>query len=486
MKTWVPCLLIRLKFAITAIIVLLQPMLAIGQGLEPEVRPYYEYVLFLRSEVTRDLVAEAEAIARPLLKHHRLINSTNIRKWNGIGPLPISFEHRIKAQNVYSDMETANGEQFSNILAEPLTKRIFGIGGSPVHELVVLIGVPRELNIPSYIEATQIAVAVARALKAPVYSDEETQRFERIEYLFNLPYEGKIRTKPPVLISMQNRPLIGMSGIIDQGMDGENCRTRGMRKLGLADLILNDWLPNNSPYWLISMVANLLVSGKLPSQANGLIEISSNDPDVSRALYGRGSKDRITALRLISKGVGANHHHSHLLSIEFDNFKHPTLYERQMQFNIDLVGNRFPKVLDSDAQKIFLAIARAKSKIKHYREKFDRLQKEGAQVFVNFSMELALKDYHEGKINKKSLQTWEQLMKWPKDTQITTRRWIGDPKFGGQYHRFSPPKVLLGETIEFLEFNHNDSSIEDILIVHKDGRTEGGEVTELLKIFSLL
>jgi hypothetical protein len=36
-------------------------------------RTYYSYVLYLRAEPNRNLMAEAEAIARPLLKRHRLV-----------------------------------------------------------------------------------------------------------------------------------------------------------------------------------------------------------------------------------------------------------------------------------------------------------------------------------------------------------------------------------------------------------------------------
>jgi hypothetical protein len=45
--------------------------------------PYYGYVLYLRAETDRNLVAEVEAIVRPLLKRHRLVDVSSTEAWDG-------------------------------------------------------------------------------------------------------------------------------------------------------------------------------------------------------------------------------------------------------------------------------------------------------------------------------------------------------------------------------------------------------------------
>ena len=55
-------------------------------------RPYYSYVLYLRADPKRNLVAESETIAMPLLKRHRLVDAAAAKTWNRTGQVPISFE----------------------------------------------------------------------------------------------------------------------------------------------------------------------------------------------------------------------------------------------------------------------------------------------------------------------------------------------------------------------------------------------------------
>ena len=277
-----------------------------------------------------------------------------------------------------------------------------------------------------------------------------------------------------------------MSGVVQHEPIGEGWRTRGMRKFGLPDLLLEDWLPNNSPHWVISVVATSLVSGKRPDRRTGLLEIFADEPDVKHHLHGNAREGARTALRLNARGSGASQHHGRLLVLAFDNFSYSTLYERQMQFNIDLWKNRYVGLNDTQARELDLAIARTKSKLRGIRDRFDFLQKNGSRVFAAFRADLGIKDTREGRFEKGWTQTWGQIMKWPSDSDMTTRRWDGDPRSGGQFSRYATPIVIDGKTFEFVESDLPDSMIEDILIIHKDGRAEGGEVTELLKKLSTL
>jgi hypothetical protein len=60
-------------------------------------QPYYSYVLYLRADPGRNLVAEAEATAMPLLKRHRLVKAAESKTWDRTGQAPISFEQRSSA-----------------------------------------------------------------------------------------------------------------------------------------------------------------------------------------------------------------------------------------------------------------------------------------------------------------------------------------------------------------------------------------------------
>ncbi|MBX9695020.1 MAG: hypothetical protein K2Z81_21730 [Cyanobacteria bacterium] len=467
---------------ITVFFGLVQPLSVMAQGVTYGIQPYYEYVLYLRANPQRDLVAEAEAIAHPMIKYHRIVNSKNIRTWSGTGIAPIAFEQRIKPIATYEVMTTSdNGESFSKIFEISPETRSSREGPALLRELSVMIGVPGELDVLGYAEATQIAATVASKLKAQAYWDEETQRRLHIDYLLHRPYEGRIRGKNPPLISLQNRPLISMSGIVEhQNFEG-GWRTRGMRKLGLPDLRLEDWPPSNSPHWVISVVANLMMSGRRPDPKTGMLEVRADDPEVRRELHNNERHGGRSSLQLIAYGNDSPRFHGRSLKITFDKFSHTTLYERQTQFTIDLLKNRYVGLSDDARRELDLAIARTQSKIRGIRSKFAELKKQDARIFVAFRSDLIVKNYFEGKVDKGWTQAWDQVMAWPKDTHMTTRKWIGDPREGGQFMRYQAPIIIDGEKFEFVDSNLPDGMIEDILILHKDGRSMGGEVTDLLK-----
>ena len=155
-------------------------------------RPYYSYVLYLRADPKRNLVAESETIAMPLLKRHRLVDAAAAKTWNRTGQAPISFEQRSGPQQDYDEMETNDGVSFSELFPVPLVERLPGRARAPIGEVVIRIGVPGRLDIPAYVEGVQVAVALANKLKAPVIFDEETRERRTREEWESRAHEGRI------------------------------------------------------------------------------------------------------------------------------------------------------------------------------------------------------------------------------------------------------------------------------------------------------
>src|SRR5262245_3188434 len=449
--------------ALLAVMTLLMPLTSAAAPMpEP---PYYSYVLYLRAEPQRDLVAEAEAIARPLLRRHRLVTAPISKDWDRAGPAPISFERRSGPQRHYDEMETQQGVRLSDLFHVPLVDRLFkGRTKPPITELVIRIGAPTRLDIPAYVEGLEIAAALAKKLEAPVILDEETGLHEHIEEWVRLAYEGQQGNHPQPAISEQNPPVLRFIGPTSleppEGHLLGRWLTRGLRKLGLPDLVVTDYLPRFQASTPIEMVANLLVSGHSPDEQTGDLVIQADHPGVKAVMYAALKPGGKSTVRLVPAKPLAGQPKRRVLEITFDTKPYPTLYERQMRVHLDLVAapnlvdGPYPILSDEDMRSLWLAIARAKSKLKGLRSQWKDLLAAGTRVFVMLSEDIP---YAPGaraataKIHKTNAADWTPV--WHSDRVP---------------HEYDDLHTWIGE-------------VGDVLVIDKDGKAEGGEVTELLK-----
>src|SRR5262245_9317650 len=304
-------------------------------------QPYYAYILYLRSEPKRNLVAEAEAIAQPLLKRHRLVDAAAGVAWDRTGQPPISFEQRSAPQARYDEMKTDDGELFAELFHLPFVDRLLkGRTTQPISELVMRIGPPSRLDIKAYVEGVEIALAVAKKLNAMVILDEETaQRQNRREWeLERRRCQGQQGQHPAPVISEQNPPWLGLSGHVMHDFFERGWHTRGMRKFGLPDLVLEDYCTGFNLHTVIEIVSNLLVSGHRPHEQTGDLVIRADDPALKKVM--NGNPNGKSTVRLVSAQPFDSQPQGRILAISFDAQEHATLYERQMQLHVDLLRDR--------------------------------------------------------------------------------------------------------------------------------------------------
>jgi hypothetical protein len=458
-------------------------------------RPYHSYVLYLRAEPNRNLVAEAEAIARPLLKRHRLVDAAAGKTWDRTGQAPISFEQRSRPQEHYDKMETNDGERYSELFHVPSVDGLLkGRNKAPIAELVIRIGPPSQLDIPAYVEqmepayveGVEIVAALAKKFDARVVFDEETFEDRAREDWESCVYKGQQWQEPAPVTSEQNPPRVGLSGAIGQDYFEPRWHTRGMRKFGLPDLVLEDYLPYLPLGGPTDIVATLLLSGQRPDEQTGDLVIRTDDPVVGTLRYGGVNPSSNATLRLVPARPFHGQPQSRTLEISFHAQPHPTLYERQMQVHLDLTRGPYREVLSSDERRsLYLAIARAHSRLKSLGEHSDALRAAGTRVFVAERVDLRAATAHMRKTNTDWTQTWYVVMKWPHDDGSPLpliRLWQGDPRQGGDVYRSPNPFVHRGVTYEFDDrITSEQNWIEDVLVIDKNGDAEGGEVTELLE-----
>ena len=441
-------------------------------------QPYYGYVLYLRAEPGRNLVAEAETIAQPLLKRHRLVDAASSKAWDRTGQAPLSFEQRSGPQRDYGRMETDDGEAFSKLFPPSVASLLPGRSKALITELIVRIGAPGQRDILAYAEGVAVVVALARSLGAPAILDEETrQLLTRQEWLVGASI-GR-RSGP---VSEQNPPIEGRGGgAITHDIFDRGWHTRGMRKLGLADLVVEDYLPGFDVHKVLEIVANVLVAGHQPDERTGDLVIRADDPALKGVVL-FGAANGTSTVRLVPARPFRGRPAGRVLEISFDTQPHPSRYERQMRVHLDLRQGLHPGLSNDETLALYLAIARTKAKIKGLRDQFKSLQAAGTRVFVARETYLAIKAASEQKGAFSWAQDWHLVMAWPLDSgHFAVRRWKGDPRAGGEVARLPKPITVGGITYKFHDLDYPYDEIEDVLVIDKNGKAIGGEVTELLK-----
>jgi hypothetical protein len=260
-----------------------------------------------------------------------------------------------------------------------------------------------------------------------------------------------------------------------------------LRKFGLPDLVLEDYLPYlpamGGP---TSIVATLLLSGRRPDEQTGDLVIRTDDPIVARVTYGAVNPiSSKTTLRLVPARPFHGQPQSRMLEISFDGQPHPTLCERQMQVHLNLIRGPYAALSSDERRSLYLAIARARSKLKNLREQSHILHAAGTRVFVARRTDFRVVIAHMRKTGVEWTQTWYAAMTERPDDDGSPfplmELWQGDPRQGGDVHRLPDPSVRRRVTYEVHEDTPDENWIEDVLVIDKNGKAEGGEVTELLK-----
>lgn len=427
---------------------------------------HHEVLLYLRGSGVPDAVAQARAAVPATLARHRLSDPAAVRAWDGQGPMPVAFEPRNMNGQPLDEAEIFD-------TAEPL-RDVLGVPAlQPATALAVMIGVPRGLDIAAYVEALRLTVDVAKALRAPAFLDGETRELRRTRALAERLTEGRRGGDAPV--SPTNPPrLTIMEGITayEQQPDG-GLRTRGLRKLGLPDLALADWVPGLSPFWVFDAVGNLLTSGKLAATPGTTFSLRVDQPEVAEALHDGGRPGGSAVLHLAAGATPG------LLQIDFPGPPGTHLYERQMLVAATLWPSDYAELGEAPARELTMAVARAKSRVRELRARFPALRAQGTRVFVGTRMDFVVKHLPHLR-NDSGWVGWDEVVDWTPEGNLKLRQWKGDPRAGGAAARYDPPLRIGDAVFEYRDSEVGDDLIEDILLVDRSGKASGGEVTQTL------
>ena len=422
---------------------------------------YYEYILYLGPRTAQDPVAAAQAKLPATLAQHRQITPSALRAWNGQGKTPFALELRS-----FTGKTIDEGEIFDT--AEPLREVVGVRSPKPVTGLAVMVGVPNGLNIPAYVEALRLTVEVAKALQAQAFTDGETGALYRIDGLAERLSAGQQGRNQPV--SVLNPPAVTIMGGITALVHTQNGRVElhGMRKAGVPDLSLGDWIPGVTETLIFDVVGNRMLAGKISPRPGATFEVRVGEPGVADELELYGRPGAVAPLRFADQRSNGN------LQIEFPGPPELALYQRQTLFINGLMPSPYPTLSPDKAQELSLAIAGAKNQTRNLRASFPVLRKVGTRLFIASRLDLPLSDATEKVV-------WNEVISWDRNGQMVGRRWRGDPRAGGVVERMDKPITVGDQTFIYIDSDMNEGDVEDLLIVDPSGNSAGGEVESLIK-----
>lgn len=427
-----------------------------------------EYLLLLRGtpDAAQTLQRAQAALSAPL-RHHRGVDAATLRAWDGQGLTPLALEARELAGSDIDTLEIGEtGEPVRQLLRRPRP--------APVAVLALMVGVPQRLDLAAYLEALRVGAILSRALAAPAFIDVETggdaRRSGRFAERLN---EGVAGGERP--IGADNPPSLSiMDGLTNfEPLGANGLRTRGLRRLGLPDLLIDDWLPTAPPFWLLQGAGGLLAAGRVPAQSGQRLPLRGDDPLLQRLLFGGLRPGAQAELVLADAGPA-------LLRLALpgpDTGRHA--YEQMAALQESLFRSRYPSLPAAQALQLAQAVARSQSGLRELRERFSALRKAGYRLFVSSRFDLLVTEAD--KTGKPVTPLWDEVLSWSADRIIELRRWQGDPRTGGQVFRYRPPLQVGDQRYEFADSSLQDHGLEDWLLIDRDGRAQGGESTRALQ-----
>jgi len=341
-----------------------------------------------------------------------------------------------------------------------------------------MIGVPPPRDVDSFVEALQVGASIAKILNAPAVHDVETGQLLSREIFEEQLYYGRSARKERMLVSSTNPPqLLGVSSSVTSGDQSiEGSRTLGMRKLGLPDVLLEDWLPGNSDYWVFDIFCNLLLSGKAPTTAGSSWSIHTDEPEVASALHGSQQAGRSIEVTWLDGDKDGNEVWPHSLAIGFAGGRELQPYERHALFSEAFWGSDYPALPPAKARELMLAVARAKTKVRELRDRFKHYRETGTRIFVVSHVDW-LVEKKLGIYSGNPIDHWGEVVKWSGDGYTNTILWDDDPRSGGKEQRYQTPAFLAGQLVEE---ESDDYDYDDVLLIDAQGTVTGGEVIELV------
>ena len=446
----------------------------------------YAYGFYVTPSAARTAVAVAVATAKPMLRLHQL-DERGAGRSGTLSGLSIGFES-IEIPAAPTKTFTAKDGTFRfPRITEGYPKPPKGAA-----VLVMRITVPRSLNVAAYVEALEIAIAVGKAVSAKTVFDttlaSENDWEEMREWGLYLGQKNRLQVmagqdkRRDKLSASDNPPRVGLSGWNRQEQIGGGSGTLGLRKLGLRDLY---YAPKSAPLdahsGVSEIVGNLLAAGERPDTPTGRLVVRGSSTAMQAAHHAPKALNPKGQALVFLQPVGVNGQRR--LQILLDPAIAPTDFEREALWGMDLntapPGFGYaPGMNEGEVINIIRGRARAQETVATLGPQHEQLRAQRTRVFVaTWSIKGPQEDWS---------RIWKEVVKWDEYYSFLGRRWSGDPRKDG-----FPMKVWEGirRFIEnepgFSEYQESDlmlQDVQDVLVLHADGRSEGGEIVEALRV----
>jgi hypothetical protein len=433
------------------------------------VRDHYRYILFFKKPVSdQDVATEANAWATSILTAYEVVPD--------IGAGPTSAD-RLPAAIRMIPRPNASARDFDiGMISTPSRSVLRSILRSKV-ALAVDLCVADVFSWQPYSQGIEFTYQLARRFHALVY-DEETRRFFDADrwgaMRQGLTDDGCRFEYDDGNLPCFSSPHLASRSFRRAGLEG--WVTMGMRKFGLPDLVVEDFVPGWSHHDLVGIIAQRLIEGARPDPSTGRLLIDLDDLRSLRArrLYENADPGatRKAEIRLAPAPDFDDMPENRTLALSFDDSPGETLYERQLHVHLSLHGIHASDSFGSSpeqSRQILMAVARARARLKGLRQAFNDGLPPGDSIFVMAG----------------APGLWCQVRKWENEHRMKGRTWE-DPRLAAakprptDFAKFLSPKELRQIEIEG-DRELDDGAVLDFLRVYANGRIEGAEVARLIE-----
>ncbi len=426
-------------------------------------RPFTWALILFRPEDRRVDVAGFARVLAQTLTHHVLVD--DVAAWDGAGLLPISVRKIDAPERSYGDIEATFGIDIADAIGVP-PKRLRAIE--------IVITAPPTLDVEPFREIVRFGFDLGRATGSRFVMDGVT----------NTALGACDKGEP-----LEAPTELELKHIAPADFEGRSIATEGLRRVGLPDLVMTDAALIEETKVLVAIVAEAMLDGLAP--VNGRLTV----PRDHRAVKEYADHEEPTAD--LHFDFGPPHEAMHQVSVAADPSTPPQVAQVEMLASIGRgpLRGQIDVVATGQIQALTRAVGALHARLPRLAETW-RPGVDG-HVFVRKELvgfgDMSAKDGQTKRVEDlptlygevlSRLGVWHRVDDWRDPTEMKVTAWRGDPRTGGTPLPPLDARSMLPFWLRWMvdadpeeKTEMKEGEIRDLLILHKDGRVEGGEIS---------
>ncbi len=285
----------------------------------------------------------------------------------------------------------------------------------------------RGRDIGAYVDRLHHVLSMARESRAVAIGDGESQQWWRRSEFAQRARQGQADDTGTRPLSDANPPGLDslVYGFAEHGPLG--LRTKGMRLVGLPDLVMGPELPGYDLGPFLHALADMALAGRLPLQPDVVFALPMDDPALKARVRPRSPNGEPLLLRWHAASDGSRP----ALRLELMAPAGLSSFEQQVVLAEVLWGSRYAKLGSSQARTLAQAIARDKGQLQLLLQRLALLQRQGGRLWLMSRLDISAESLALGRWEQ-HYSMWEEVLAIDERGDLRVRRWPYDPRNGAK------------------------------------------------------